>query len=46
MMSEDVPTIPLYSRPVPLIHKSAIVGMKINPANIGFAWNTEDWRWQ
>src|SRR3954452_21641177 len=46
LMSNDVPTIPLYSRPVPLVHKSGILGMKINPANIGFAWNTEDWRWK
>jgi peptide/nickel transport system substrate-binding protein len=46
LMSNDVPTIPLYSRPVPLVHKTAIAGMKINPANIGFAWNAEDWRWK
>jgi peptide/nickel transport system substrate-binding protein len=46
LMANDVPTIPLYSRPVPLVHKSNILGMTINPANIGFAWNTEDWRWK
>jgi peptide/nickel transport system substrate-binding protein len=46
LMANDVPTIPMYSRPVPLVYKSAITGMKNNPANIGFAWNAEEWRWK
>jgi len=46
LMANDVPTIPMYSRPVPLVYKSAIAGMRNNPANIGFAWNAEDWRWK
>jgi len=46
LMSNDVPTIPLYSRPNPLIWKSDIVGMKNNPSLTGFAWNAQDWRWK
>jgi peptide/nickel transport system substrate-binding protein len=46
LMSNDIPSIPLYSRPNPLIWKSAIVGMKNNASLTGFAWNMEDWRWK
>src|SRR4051812_7460272 len=46
LMSVDVPSIPLYSRPNPLVYKSAISGMKNNPANIGFGWNAEEWFWK
>jgi peptide/nickel transport system substrate-binding protein len=46
LMSNDVPTIPLYSRPNPLIWKSDIIGMKNNPSLTGFAWNAEQWRWK
>jgi peptide/nickel transport system substrate-binding protein len=46
LMAKDVPTIPLYSRPNPLIWKSAVLGMKNNPSNTGFAWNIEDWHWK
>jgi peptide/nickel transport system substrate-binding protein len=46
LFANDVPSIPLYSRPNPLIYKSTILGMKNNPANIGFAWNAEAWAWK
>jgi len=46
LMANDVPSIPLYSRPNPLIYKSAIGGMKNNPANVGFGWNAEEWVWK
>jgi peptide/nickel transport system substrate-binding protein len=46
LMANDVPSIPLYSRPNPLIFKSAIGGMKNNPANVGFGWNAEEWFWK
>jgi len=46
MLANDIPSIPLYSRPNPLIWKSGIAGMKNNPALIGFSWNIEDWRWK
>ena len=46
MMANDVPSIPLYARPNPLIWKSAVTGMKNNPSNIGFSWNIEEWGWK
>ena len=46
LMANDVPTIPLYSRPNPLVWKSNLVGMKNNASLTGFAWNMEDWRWK
>jgi peptide/nickel transport system substrate-binding protein len=46
LMSVDVPSIPLYSRPNPLVYKSAVSGMKNNPSNIGFGWNAEEWFWK
>jgi peptide/nickel transport system substrate-binding protein len=46
LMSNDVPSIPLYSRPNPLVWKSAIGGMKNNPASVGFGWNAEEWFWK
>jgi peptide/nickel transport system substrate-binding protein len=46
LMANDVPSIPLYARPNPLIWKSAVTGMKNNPSNIGFAWNVEQWGWK
>ena len=45
MMANDVPSIPLYARPNPLVWKSGITGMKNNPSNVGFTWNIEDWGW-
>jgi len=46
MMANDVPSIPLYARPNPLVWKSSVLGMKNNPSNIGFTWNIEDWGWK
>jgi peptide/nickel transport system substrate-binding protein len=46
MMANDVPSIPLYARPNPLVWKSAVVGMKNNPSNVGFTWNMEEWGWK
>jgi len=46
LMSVDVPSIPLYSRPNPLIWKSGISGMKNNPSLTGFGWNAEEWFWK
>jgi peptide/nickel transport system substrate-binding protein len=44
--ANDIPTIPLYSRPNPLIWKSTVTGMLNNPSNTGFAWNAEAWGWK
>jgi peptide/nickel transport system substrate-binding protein len=46
MMANDVPTVPMYQRPNPLVYKSGVTGMKNNPASIGFAWNAEQWGWK
>jgi peptide/nickel transport system substrate-binding protein len=46
LMANDVPSIPMYARPNPLIWKSDILGMKNNPAIVGFSWNIEDWKWK
>jgi peptide/nickel transport system substrate-binding protein len=46
LMANDLPSIPLYARPNPLIYKSNILGMKNNPTLIGFTWNIEQWKWK
>jgi peptide/nickel transport system substrate-binding protein len=46
IFADDIPSIPLYSRPNPLIWKSGIVGMKNNASLTGFTWNAEQWRWK
>src|SRR3954468_9112561 len=46
LFANDIPSIPLYSRPNPLVYKSAISGMKNNPASVGFGWNAEEWFWK
>jgi ABC-type transport system substrate-binding protein len=46
LMAAAVPVFPLYQRPVPLIYKSGITGMKNNPGTGGPFWNIEDWRWK
>jgi peptide/nickel transport system substrate-binding protein len=45
LLAADVPSIPLYSRPNPLIRKAGILGMRNNPSLTGFTWNIEQWRW-
>ncbi len=46
LISNDIPSIPMYARPNPLIWKTDVLGMKNNPAIVGFSWNIEDWRWK
>ena len=46
LMSKDVPTVPMYQRPNPLVYKSGISGMLNNPSSVGFTWNMESWRWK
>jgi len=46
LFAKDVPTIPLYSQPSPLVTKSSLVGPKNNPSPTGFTWNIEQWRWR
>jgi peptide/nickel transport system substrate-binding protein len=46
LFANDIPSIPMYSRPNPLIWKSGIIGMKNNASLTGFAWNAQDWHWK
>jgi len=46
LLAHDIPSIPLYSRPNPLIWKSGLLGLKNNPSLTGFAWNIEQWHWK
>jgi peptide/nickel transport system substrate-binding protein len=46
LMANDVPLVPLYQRPNPLIYKTGILGMKNNPGLTGPMWNIEDWKWK
>jgi len=46
LMAAAVPNFPFYQRPVPLIYKSGIAGMKNNPGTGGPFWNIEDWKWK
>ncbi|MES1246214.1 MAG: ABC transporter substrate-binding protein [Actinomycetota bacterium] len=46
LMANDLPSIPMYPRPNPLIWKSGITGMLNNPSNVGFTWNMEAWGWK
>ena len=46
LFARDIPAIPLYSQPSPLIRRSSLVGIKDNPSPTGFTWNIESWRWR
>ena len=46
LFAKDLPSIPLYSRPNPLVWKTVIAGMRNNPSRAGFAWNMQQWRWR
>jgi len=46
LFAKDIPTIPLYSQPSPLIRRSSLAGTQNNPSPTGFTWNIERWRWR
>ena len=46
IMATQVPVAPLYARPVPLIHRSDLLGMVPNPTVAGPVWNIQDWHWK
>ena len=46
LFAKDLPTIPLYSPPNPLIRKSSLAGTSNNPSPTGFAWNIQQWHWR
>jgi peptide/nickel transport system substrate-binding protein len=45
LLARDIPSIPLYSQPNPLIWRSSVAGLRNNPWPAGFAWNAESWHW-
>jgi peptide/nickel transport system substrate-binding protein len=46
IMATQVPAIPLFQKPGPLVHKSGLVGIAANPSLDGPFWNVEDWHWK
>jgi peptide/nickel transport system substrate-binding protein len=46
LFANDIPSIPMYSRPNPLVWKSGLLGLKNNASLTGFAWNMEQWHWK
>ena len=45
LLADDVPSIPLYAVPDPLIWRTGLSGLQANPSPSGFTWNVERWRW-
>ena len=43
LMSEEVPTIPLYQKPTFLAYSTSVHGMEDNPTQEGFTWSSENW---
>lgn len=43
LMSQDVPTIPLFQKPTVLAYNSSVNGMVDNPTQEGPMWNSEEW---
>ena len=43
LMSEDVPTIPMYQKPTILAYNTKVHGLIDNPTQSGFAWNAQEW---
>ena len=43
-MAVDIPSIPVYARPVFAIRSKKLVGPRLNPTNQGLPWNVEGWK--
>lgn len=46
IMATQVPIIPMYQPPLPLVHRSDLLGMRQNPGLGGPVWNIESWHWR
>ena len=46
ILATQVPMVPLYQLPVPLVHRTDLLGMHQNPGVAGPVWNIEDWHWR
>lgn len=44
LLAADVPSIPLYDRPWPIVRATHLLGVRDNPLQT-ITWNVEDWRW-
>jgi ABC-type transport system substrate-binding protein len=42
-MVKDVPSIPVYARPVFVIHSTRVKGPVVNPTTEGSPWNVSAW---
>jgi peptide/nickel transport system substrate-binding protein len=43
MMANDIPSIPVYARPVFVIRKNTVKGPVVNPTTEGSPWNVSAW---
>lgn len=43
LMSQDIPTIPLYQKPTFFAYNTSVHGVQDNPTQEGFTWNSEMW---
>ena len=43
LMSQDIPTIPLYQKPTVLAYNNKVHGLEDNPTQEGFTWNIAEW---
>jgi peptide/nickel transport system substrate-binding protein len=46
IMAREVPAIPLFQKPLPIVRKSSLLGVGPNPGISGPFWNVEDWHWK
>jgi hypothetical protein len=42
-MAADIPSIPVFARPVFVIRKKTVNGPVVNPTNQGTPWNVDGW---
>ena len=43
VLTQDLPTLPLFQEPVSLVQQSDIVNVSESPSSAGPLWNAEDW---
>ena len=42
-MAKDIPSIPMFARPVYVIRSNKVTGPVVNPTNEGSPWNANTW---
>ena len=45
-MVKDIPSIPMFARPLYTIHAKKLKGPVVNPTQEGSPWNISDWTTQ